>query len=158
MIIYRNYPHEYGHATLERISERFPEIRWDDGRPMKKRLKHSRIAIIDHCVTTFLETLTANVPTVLFWDPQRWEVREEAEPYFESLRKVGILWNSPEAAAKKVAEIYDEPWSWWGSEAVQEVRNRFVDRYALGREDWVDYWVKALEKEITLTQVPEKSE
>ena len=84
------------------------------------------------------------------------EVRDEATPYFEDLRKVGILWDSPEAAAKKVTEIYDDPWSWWGSEAVQEVRKRFVDRYALARENWVDCWVKALEEEVALAKVPEK--
>jgi putative transferase (TIGR04331 family) len=152
VILYQNYPHEYGFAVRERVSERFPEIRWNDGRSMKQRLKHSRMVVIDNCATTCLQALTANVPTILFWDPLRWEVRDEAEPYFESLRKAGILWDSPEAAAKKVTAIYDDPWTWWDSKAVQEVRRRFVDRYALARKDWVACWAKALEEELTLSR------
>lgn len=151
-ILFRPYHTDYGHATRKRTSERFADIRWDDGRPISHRLKQSRLVVIDHSATTFLETLVANIPTVLFWDPQRWEVRDEALPYFESLRRVGILWDSPEAAAAKVEAVYDEPWTWWESNAVQEARRTFVDRYALGRTDCVDCWVKALEEESALTK------
>ncbi len=158
MIVYQMYPNEFGHAIRKRISERFSEVQWGDGRPMHKRLKRSRMVIIDNCATTFLEALTADVPTILFWDPQRWEVREEAAPYFEDLRKVGILWDSPEVAAKKMAAIYDDPWTWWESEAVQEVRRTFVDRYALAGKGWVDCWVQALEEENALAQALVKSE
>lgn len=108
--------------------------------------------VTDHPGTSFLEGLVANVPVVAFWDPERWEVRDEAAPYFEELRRVGILWDLPEAAATKVAEVYDNPSAWWESETVQAVRRRFVDRYALAREDWVECWVKALKEEITLAR------
>lgn len=90
---------------------------------------------------------------MLFWDPQRWEVRDEAESYFASLRRVGILWDFPEEAAAKVVEVYDEPWVWWDREKVQQVRGGFVDRCALAREDWVDCWFKAIEEEVALSRV-----
>jgi putative transferase (TIGR04331 family) len=151
-IMFHPYPHDYGRAIRQRISERFADIRWDDGQSFYRRLKECRLVVVDNCATTFLEALVANIPTVLFWDPCRWEVRAEAEPYFESLRKVGILWDSPEAASAKVTEAYDEPWAWWGSEAVQEVRQRFVDRYALAKKDWVNCWVKALQEEIAFVK------
>jgi putative transferase (TIGR04331 family) len=150
--VVRPYLEDYGHRTRERLTERFGALQWDGNQSFLQSVVASRLAVIDHSGTTFLETLRLNVPTILYWDPHVTEVREEAVPYFEDLRKVGILWDSPEAAAKKVAEIYDEPWSWWNSEAVQEVRRRFVDRYAFEREDWVDYWVKALEEEVALSQ------
>lgn len=153
MIIFRKYLYVYESAVPERFSERFSDIRWDNIRSFYRRLKHARIVVIDNCVTTFLEALVANVPIILYWDPCRWEVREEAEPYFENLRKASILWDSPEAAAKKVEEVYENPWAWWGSEQVQEIRKRFVDRYALAREDWVECWVEALKDEVTLCQV-----
>jgi putative transferase (TIGR04331 family) len=103
-------------------------------------------------VTTFLEALVANIPTILFWDPTRWEMRDEAEPYFEELRNVGILWHSPEAAAAKVDSVYEDPWEWWGVPGLQEVRQRFVDRYALASKDWARQWAKALKDEIDLYQ------
>ena len=152
-ILFRPHAVDYGHAIRERIEERFPHIHWDNGQPIYQRLKRCRMVVIDHPSTTFLETLAANVPTVLFWDPQRWEVRDEARPYFESLGEVGILWDSPEAAAAKVESVYDEPWDWWGDERLQEVRRDFVDRYALARTDWVSRWAGALEKEVALSRV-----
>lgn len=118
--------------------------------PFSQLLGQTRIAMIDYCGGPLLEALAANVATVLFWDPKRWEMREEAQPYFEDLRKVGILWDSPEAAAAKLTEIYDNIEVWWRSEAVQEARRRFAERYALTRTDWVEWWGQALKKEVSL--------
>jgi putative transferase (TIGR04331 family) len=151
-ILFRPYGHDYGHAVRERMVERFADLRWDDGRPFQKRLRQSRLVVIDHCGTGYLEALAANVPTLLFWDPERWEMRAEAEPYFHDLRRVGILSDSPEAAAAKMSEVYDDPWSWWGGVALQGVREAFVSRYALAREDWVDCWSKALQEELSLSR------
>lgn len=149
---FRPYSHDYGRSIRERISQKFADILWDDGQPIQQRLKQSRLVVIDHSATTFLETLVANIPTILFWDSERWEVRSEAEPYFEELRQVGILWDSPEAAADKVTAVYDNPWTWWGSPKVQQVRQRFVDRFALARKDWVDSWIRASQQEVVLSQ------
>ncbi len=62
---------------------------------------------------------------------------------------------SPEEAAANVVAMYDDPWRWWESEEVREVRRTFVDRYALGREDWVDCWIKILREEMALNRVSE---
>jgi putative transferase (TIGR04331 family) len=145
---FRPQPHDFGQAVRVRILERFNDVFWEDGQPFQHALDSSRMVVVDHAATTFLEALVANIPTVLFWDPHRWEARSEAEPYFESLRSVGVLWDSPETAAAKVEEVYNEPWRWWGEEVLQDARQSFVDRYALSREDWLDCWVKALKEEI----------
>jgi len=135
---------EFGKLFLERIRQRFPEVQPDDGAAFFEKIWSSRIIVFDNQGTGFLETLAANVPTILFWNPQEWEVGMEAEPHVQRLREAGILWDSPETAAEKVARIYDDPWAWWGSDEVQEARRRFVERYALGRADWADTWVQGL--------------
>jgi putative transferase (TIGR04331 family) len=143
---------DYGHAIRQRISEKFSDIRWDAHQPVYQSLKSCRMVVIDHPSTTFLETLVADVPTILFWNQFRWEMRDEAEPYFDCLRNAGILWDSPEAAASQVAAVFDEPRSWWDSEAVQEARKCFVDRYALARENWLDCWAQVIQEEVALSQ------
>lgn len=139
-------PHsvEHGWHVAERISEKFPSIGWDDGAPYQQSLKRSRIAVVDNPVTTYLETLVSNVPTVLFWNKEQWEIRDEAEPFFDELRSAGILHHSPEGAAEHVAGIYDKPQAWWKTEHVQSVRQRFIDRFAFGQEDWRGPWARAL--------------
>lgn len=149
-VLFRPQVADLGNAIQRRISERFPDVRWDTGGSIHTRMRESRMVVIDHQATTLLETLVANIPTILFWDPCRWEVREEAAPHFDQLREVGVLWNSPEEAAAKVGQVYDDPWSWWGSPTVQRVRQEFADRYALARKDWRVRWVRALREEYAL--------
>jgi putative transferase (TIGR04331 family) len=151
-ILFRPYQRDHGRAIRERVSQRFSEIRWDENQPFHRSLESSSLVVIDHPGTAFLEALVANVPMVLFWDPQCWEVRDSAAPYLESLRKVGILWNSPEAAAAMVTKIHQDPCTWWGGEVVQEARQRFAARYALSRRDWMDRWGRALKEEVLLSQ------
>lgn len=155
-ILFRPYMRDFGLAMRNRFSRRFAEIRWESGLPFYQRLKRSDMVVIDYPGTTALETLVANVPVVLFWDQRYWEMREAAEPYFETLRKAGVLWHSPEEAAAKVAAVHEDPWAWWGSEAVQEARQRFADRFALARKDWLECWTEALEEEVALSQAREK--
>ena len=143
---------DYGWDIRARTLDAFPEVRWDDGVQFHRSLKNSRIVVSDYPGTTFLEAMMANVPTVLFWDPQRWEMRDEAEPYFEGLRRVGVLWGSPEAAAAHTTSIFADPWEWWGSHQVQKASREFLDRYALGRKDWVKSWAEALREEAALSR------
>lgn len=151
MTIFRPYPHDYGHGVRDRTVSEFPEVRWDSGSALYELYRRARLAVVDHNATAYLETLAANVPTVMFWDPQRWEVREAAAGAFQRLRDVGVLLESPEAAAAKVAAVYDDVSGWWNSENVQRTRRQFVDRYALSRLDWREQWVKALDREIALS-------
>jgi len=151
-ILLRPYPRDHGRMIRERVSQRFSEIRCDANHLFHQSLTSAQLVVIDHLGTAFLEALVANVPTVLFWDPRYWEARDSAAPYLESLRKAGILWNSPEDAAIMVTKIHQAPRIWWDSEAVQEVRQCFVDRYALSCRDWSDRWARALEEEVLLSQ------
>lgn len=123
----------------------------DRTRSLRERLAECKLAVTDYRGTSLLEMLVENVPMLGFWDPRAYEVRSEAEPYFELLRKAEILWESPKAAADKAAAVYDDPCRWWRSEVVQEARQTFIERFALGRPDWLGQWVEALESEIALS-------
>jgi hypothetical protein len=119
--------------------------------PFSKRLAESCITVIDNCSHVFVEALTANKPTILIWEPQLWELDSESDPYCEELRQAGILYDLPEDAAAKVAEIYDNPYVWWNSEKVQKAKQHFLDRYALLKDDALDFWVEALNEELALS-------
>ena len=55
-----------------------------------------------------LETLSANFPTIAFWDFNHWELRDAAIPYYEDLVRVGIVHKTPASAANKVNEVYQD--------------------------------------------------
>lgn len=142
----RNPP--YPHGLQERLSERFPDLRWDNGSTFHQSMRRSSLAVMDHLGTPVLESLAADRPTLLFWNPQRWEVREEAKPYFDALRDAGILWNSPEEAAAALEKVAGTLSEWWADPKIRQARENFVNRYALSQGNWAAQWRAALSKEV----------
>jgi putative transferase (TIGR04331 family) len=107
-------------------------------------LKKSRLCIATHNSTSFLETLAANYPTLIFWDPRYYELRPKAQKYFDGLRQVGILHDTPESAAATLNEIYLDPLSWWRQSARQAVKDQFCDQFAYIGDNWIQQWRKEL--------------
>jgi putative transferase (TIGR04331 family) len=109
-------------------------------------MRKAKIVVVDYSGTSYLEALTINVPTVLYWDHNIYLVKSDAEPYYQALRDAGILHKDPVSAAGKVNEIFDHPMKWWHSNTVQNARKGFCDRFAYARKDWMDVWVNELKK------------
>ena len=98
------------------------------------------MSVSTYNATTFLETFFANFPTVIFWDPNFFELRESAKYYYDDLREVGILHDSPESAAAKVNEVYMDPISWWMSEKIQTSKKKFCSRFSRSGTNWISHW------------------
>lgn len=143
---FRAHSKDFGHGLRERFSRQVPWLRWDEDLSLARSLSQTRLAVVDHLGTPLLETLAADVPTLLFWDPQRWEVREEAQAHLDRLRGAGILMESPEEAARRLAEIEGDVAGWWDSAGVRQAREGFVRQYALGQRDWPQRWARCLEE------------
>jgi putative transferase (TIGR04331 family) len=94
------------------------------------QLKESRLSIGTYNGMGILETLSANYPTIIFWNPNHWELNESAKSIFEELLNVGIFHNTPESAAVKINEIYEDVQSWWMSDVTQRARQNFSNIFA----------------------------
>ena len=145
-IMYRPGKKDLGRNEVDFIKAINPYIEIIITKSVTDWMKKFKIVVIDHPYTSFLESLTINVPTVLFWDHDIFLMRPEAEPYFQALRDAGILYKDPLSAAEKVNGIFDNPKEWWHSNTVQNARNEFCDRFAYSRNDWPDVWVRELRK------------
>lgn len=77
-----------------------------------------------------LETLEANRPTIAFWQEGLDHLVEEAIPYYELLINAGIVHLTPESAALKVNQVWDDVENWWKSREVQNARENFCHQYA----------------------------
>jgi len=80
--------------------------------------------------TTLLESLIWNVPTIIFWDVKYWELKESVQPYFDLLESVGIFHKTPESAASKMIEVWDDVSVWWEADIVQDARNEFCSQFS----------------------------
>lgn len=109
----------------------FPLVEIDPSiTPIEKRIASSRLFVYTYNSTGFLETLGRNIPTVIFWNPNNWELRDGAIPLFDALAKAGIFFSDPEAAARHVNEIWDDVGGWWSRDDVQAARKAFCAQYA----------------------------
>jgi len=151
-------------ATISKLRVRF---RWDDSGwdikqrwkdiipslcedsfdvPLATSLEKHRLFVSDNLQTTFLEALSANIPTILFWDAEMNKLRPEAKPYYEKLINAGILYHCPESAAHAISAVYDDVEKWWNEPTRQEARYIFCQRFARTFPDSVDYWNQEFEK------------
>ncbi|EKR00620.1 LIC12162 family transferase [Leptospira borgpetersenii] len=130
-LLIRLHATDYKREQELRWHEKFPTIELNDGQSnINELLTKCRLFISTYNATTFLESFTMNIPTVMFWNPQHWELRDSAIPYFEELKKVGIFHTTPEFAAKHVVQVWDNLEEWWNDKEVQLVRNSFCRRYS----------------------------
>ncbi len=137
----RLYPIDYERGQRERILNEFREINIDDNKvAFLDRLEKSKIVIIDYPVTTMLESLARNRPTILFWNPCYWELREEAKPFFNELAKAKMWYKDPKSAADFLNKISANPLEWWNDASTQSARNTFVNRFAHGSKNWAKIW------------------
>jgi putative transferase (TIGR04331 family) len=126
----RLYPQDFGWDQAARWRERFPDVRLDEGRVnIDALIRHSRLYISTYNATTFLESFTMNVPTVMYWNPRHWELRDSASAHFDELMRVGIFHATPESAAQHVAAVWDDIDTWWGSAPVTGALDRFKKIY-----------------------------
>ncbi len=130
-LLVRTNPQDYGFSQGKRWQDLFPCIRLDGGAlAMGALLKNTKVYISTYNATTYLESLSLNLPTLIFWNPMHWELRESARPYFEKLKSVGIYHDTPESAARQLVTIWNDVSGWWESAQIQTVRKEFCENYA----------------------------
>lgn len=137
-LLVRLYPQDYGWAQQTRWKDKFPEIELDTGEgPIEKKIAEARIYVSTYNATTYLESFTMDVPTVIYWNPDHWELRESAKPYFEELERVKVFHRSPKSAARHIQIIWNDVNTWWKSIEVREVVDKFVFQYSWEDPDLV---------------------
>ncbi len=128
--VIRLYPNDGGLNQKHRWRQMFPKMKLDEGKTnFFTTLSHSRIFVASYNATTYLETLSMNFPTIMFWNPNYWELKPEVEANFKQLKNVGVFHNSPESAAKKLIDVWDKVDTWWFSKDVQNSVKNFCDTF-----------------------------
>jgi putative transferase (TIGR04331 family) len=156
-LVVRLYPEDFGWDQAARWRDRFPDLRLDHGASrIAARIRSSRIYISTYNATTFLESMSMNVPTVIYWNERHWELRDAARADFEELERVGIFHATPEKAAQHLAAVWDDVEAWWTGPAVVAALERFKRKYCDARSGIVKRLAHVLEA--TAAGGPSKSE
>jgi putative transferase (TIGR04331 family) len=122
-------------AEAEQLPHQPPALR----RTAVRLMAASRMAVLPYPDTAFVEAMVLGVPLVGVWDPQLWEVRDDAQPVFDGLREAGVIFSEPSAAAAQVDDVYERADDWWASAEVRSARAAFLDHFAMAG-DWLAGW------------------
>ena len=127
----RLYHNDYGWDQKNRWKDRCSNIKLDPGeKSIKKLIARSRLCVSTYNATTYLESFTMNIPTVIFWKPNHWELRDSAQPFYDQLMAVGIFHETPQSAASHIASIWNDIDNWWSSKSVSEAVHKFCDCFS----------------------------
>ncbi len=148
-ILVRLFPQDFGWSQKERWIEKFPNINIDNGKVnYLTQIAKSRIFISTYNATTFLETLSLNVPTIIYWDPEYWELRKEAIPFFHILEEAGILHYNVKNAASKLIEIWDNVDLWWYQDSTQNAVKQFCNHFSNTVENPINILKRTIENAV----------
>ena len=154
-LLVRLYPLDLGWDQVERWQDRCPDVTLNNSEhpgALVDLLSQTRVFIASCNATSFLESFAMDVPTIMFWNPDHWELSEGVSPFFKSLVEAGILHYSPTSAAHKLSEIWDDVDRWWSSDLVTVARTRFCDSYNQSPPDLVSKVARALKNALHAPQ------
>ena len=112
-------------------TKNLPSIKLDGwAKDFESATNMSRLILTAHNGTTFLETISKGIPTLITWTPEWVEIRDEAKSVFSKLSEVGIFHQNPQSLARHISNIWSDVDGWWQSDAVVNARSIFCDEYA----------------------------
>ncbi|MBO8132046.1 MAG: hypothetical protein H0Z29_11140 [Candidatus Marinimicrobia bacterium] len=144
--IFYSYPNESGALNnYNYFRIKFKDLMIKNGRLHQDMMK-AKLIVLDHPGTTLNISLSANIPTIGFWDKNSWSLCRQATQIFDRLEKVGIIFSSGEQAAFKVNEVWNNIEAWWSQEEIQMAVREWCQKYALTNRCWLWKWIKTLWK------------
>ncbi|MEK9726953.1 MAG: LIC12162 family protein [Candidatus Margulisiibacteriota bacterium] len=129
----RLYKYDFGWKIKDYYKTHFPQIDIENSSTisLNKSLKTTKLVIIDHNSTSLLETLSKNIPTLLFWDKtMNQRISKDAQPFFKLLEDVQVLHTCPKSAALFVNDLNDNIEDWWQNPLRQKAIKEFCNKFA----------------------------
>jgi putative transferase (TIGR04331 family) len=106
----------------------------------KQMALRSNFVIHNHFNTTALETLSLNIPTLIFNHRNLQEFNIEANEQVKKLVKANIFFYDHSKLLKFLKKNNYDLKAWWEKKEVQNVRKNFCKIYCNRRTDWAKEW------------------
>ena len=129
--ILRLHSRKYGWDEKKRFSDCFNTIKIDEGhKKISDLIKKSRLVIHTYNATGFLETLAANVPTIIYFNSKNNLIRNDAKVIFKELQKNKIYFSDAKEASDHINNVWNNIDLWWNNKETQSTRKLFCTKYA----------------------------
>ena len=90
----------------------------------------SALIIHGYDSTGVLQTLSKNLPTLIFCSNGIDYLNDSSIKYYQLLIDAGILYTNPHSLAKKIERVSGDVDEWWASKDIQIARKEFCSQYA----------------------------
>lgn len=108
----------------------------DQKKSFHKSCSDSKLVISTYNAATFLETFNMDIPTLIFWDPKMWALREDAKDFFEDLKEVDIFHTNINSLKETLIEARCIGYyKWWKKLKRRSVLKNFVNNYCNKNND-----------------------
>lgn len=107
------------------ICKKIPAVAGDNIQNMSQ----ARIIVVNYLASSFGQALILNAPCLWIWQFPSYKYTKKISYIFNLFRSVGIIHDTPMAAATFLANQWDNIPNWWQSSLVQDVRVSFVKNY-----------------------------
>jgi putative transferase (TIGR04331 family) len=108
-----------------------PSLNVDRGSvSMDKLISKNRLVVYSYNSTGFLETMSQNTPTLVFWQNGLNDLENNVISNYQALIDLGIIHLSAKSAAVKVNDIWNDVEGWWRQSSIQKGRKKFCELYA----------------------------
>lgn len=145
-IKYRPYFYDYGIGEIRSLGDLLGREQFITRGKLTEYFLRAKLAVIDHPSTGFLQAFTMNIPTLLYWQPEHFVHCDAAVEYFDRLRSAGVLFDTPQAAAEKINQVWPDISGWWNQSDVQLAKNDFCFRFSRASRKWRREWVEFVKK------------
>lgn len=138
---YRPYFNDFGGLKdTTFFLEKFPTLNILKGN-LHPHIVQCNLLILDHPGTTLNIALVANIPTICFWKREHFPFTQEANKFLNEMEKLKMFFDCPYKAAEFVNNTKGRITDWWESQAVQYVKNKWCENYALTDKNWKKEWI-----------------
>jgi putative transferase (TIGR04331 family) len=136
-LMIRPYPNPYSLKKIQGIIDKY-HLTHSVSKcgSIEQSIVNSKLVVMDHLGTTMLDTMSRNIPTVVFCDPKIQKYRNGGLNIIKELIECKILHESPDLAYQHINHINSNVEKWWGTATVQNARMNFVSKYARNIKEW----------------------
>ncbi|WP_075483178.1 LIC12162 family transferase [Candidatus Pelagibacter communis] len=131
-LLLKFYPRNFGKNEIEIFKNFNSKIKIDiTGTKIENVLSNTKIFLSPYLGTGYLETLSMNIPTLIFVSKKLDCIREDAKPFYNLLKDVNIFFDDETELSNHINNVWNNHQDWWYSRKLQENRQKFCNNFAL---------------------------
>ena len=130
-----------GWFTKDRYSDLYGKEIISKKKTLFQDIERSKLIICTYPQTTFSEAMHSEIPTILLYKEEFWELQPVFDNLVMELKKADIIHSDPGKAAKHINSISTNPSIWWNKEETKKARNMFFNVCGTVSNDPLSEWV-----------------